>query len=156
MHLSIPENTEQRTYMHRNGFKSTICLYQQQEIHKWPWPHWDSDQYFNLQVSLHFLLDPVLQRIPFHFTYTGGPFHTYLPPLILCLSLPTCSHSLCCWLSFIYICLAVACHNSRGWPDPFRHAESRPSSCRCFTEMHQVPSLIWHASGLPNFWQRFR
>ena len=83
MHLSIPENTEQGTYMHRNGFKSTISLYQQQEIHKLLWPHWDSNQPFNLQVSLNFLLDPVLQQIPFHFTftYTGSPFTLIYRPL---------------------------------------------------------------------------
>lgn len=33
MPLSIPENTEQGTCMHRNGFKSTVSLYQQQEIY---------------------------------------------------------------------------------------------------------------------------
>jgi len=137
--------------MHRNGFKSTISLYQHQEIYKYSWPHWDSNQHFNLQVFPDFLMDPVLQRNPFHFAYTGSPFT------------PIYSHSFFVYLCSLvhirpsvdlaasnYICLAVACHNSHGWPDPFRHAESCPSSCRRLTDVHEAPSLIWHASCLPN------
>jgi len=46
-------------------------------------------------LKVNFLLDPVLQRIPFHFTYTGSPFtplyrQSYF--VYLCLSLFIFAH----------------------------------------------------------------